>query len=164
MKVKIQHTFNGKITEEEITPIYMCHHVKGYKPYPTLNEVKFDETTEYILIENHNSSYGFSALWLKDKKNKIYEYDGFGHSGACSIVCSLLQKLIKDKQQVSFKMNTTETIKRLESELIETKRKLLQTTQDLINMERKYNRLKAKNKKQKEKLNDYQFERDSLSK
>ncbi len=61
-------------------------------------------------------------------------------------------------------MNTTETIKRLESELIETKRKLLQTTQDLINMERKYNRLKAKNKKQKEKLTDYEFERDSLSK
>ena len=61
---------------------------------------------------------------------------------------------IQNSKKVRFKINTTETIKRLESELIETKRKLLQTTQDLINMERKYNRLKAKNKKQKEKLND----------
>lgn len=101
MKVKIQHTFNGKITEEEITPIYICRHVKGYKPYPTLKEVKFDETTEYILIENPNSSYGFSVLWLKDKKNKIYEYDGFGHSGACSVVCSLLQELIRKENNAN---------------------------------------------------------------
>lgn len=93
MKVKIQDNFNGEITEEEITPIYRCHHVNDRKYYPTLKDVEFDESSEYILIENPDSCYGFSALWLKDRKNKIYEYDGFGHSGACSVVCSLLQKL-----------------------------------------------------------------------
>ena len=93
MKIKIQNSFKGEITEEEITPIYKCHHVDDTEYYPKLKDVKFDETSEYILIENPNSCYGFSALWLKDKKNKIYEYDGFGHSGACSVVCSLLQKL-----------------------------------------------------------------------
>ena len=97
MIVKVQHVFNGEISEEEIAPIYKCHHVEDSKYYPTLKDVQFDETSEYILIENPNSCYGFSALWLKDKKNKIYEYDGFGHSGACSVVCSLLQKLIKEQ-------------------------------------------------------------------
>ena len=92
MKVKVQD-MNWEITEEEITPIYRCHHVNDRKYYPTLNDVEFDETSEYILIENPDSCYGFSALWLKDRKNKIYEYVGFGHSGACSVVCSLLQKL-----------------------------------------------------------------------
>ena len=72
MKVKIQDNFNGEITEEEITPIYRCHHVNDRKYYPTLEDVKFDKTSEYILIENPNSCYGFSALWLKDRKNKIY--------------------------------------------------------------------------------------------
>ena len=93
MKVKIQDNFNGTITEEEIIPIYKCRHVNDRKHYSSLKDVKFDKTTEYILIENPNSCYGFSALWLKDRKNKIYEYDGFGHSGACSVVCSLLQKI-----------------------------------------------------------------------
>ena len=71
MKVKIQDNFNGEITEEEITPIYRCHHVNDRKYYPTLNDVEFDETSEYILIENPDSCYGFSALWLKDRKNKM---------------------------------------------------------------------------------------------
>ena len=93
MKVKIQDNFNGAITEEEITPIYKCHHVNDRKYYSSLKDVQFDKTSEYILIENPNSCYGFSALWLKDKKNKIYEYDGFGQSGACSVVCSFLQKI-----------------------------------------------------------------------
>lgn len=95
MKVKIQHHFNDEIKQEEVIPIYKCHHVQDRKCYPTLKDVEFDETSEYILIENPNSCYGFSALWLKDRKNKIYEYDGFGHSGACSIVSSLLKELTK---------------------------------------------------------------------
>lgn len=93
MKVKIQDSFGGEISVEEVTPIYRCHHVNDRKYYPTLNDVEFDGTTEYILVENPNSCYGFLALWLIDRKNKIYEYSGFGHSGASSIVCSLLQKL-----------------------------------------------------------------------
>ena len=32
------------------------------------------------------------------EKNKIYEYDGFGHSGTCSVVCSLLQKISEAKK------------------------------------------------------------------
>lgn len=93
MRIKIQDNFNDTITEKEITPIYKCHHVNDRKYYSSLKDVKFDKTTEYILVENPNSCYGFSVLWLKDRKNKIYEYDGFGHSGACSVVCSLLQKI-----------------------------------------------------------------------
>lgn len=99
MKVKIQHVISGEITEEEITPIYKCHHVNDRKYYPELKDVKFDKESEYILIENPNSCYGFAALWLKDRKNKIYEYDGFGHSGACSVICSLLQEVIKNKNK-----------------------------------------------------------------
>ena len=34
MKIKIQVNFNGEITEEEITPIYRCHHVNDRKYYP----------------------------------------------------------------------------------------------------------------------------------
>lgn len=71
MKVKIQNTFNGEITEAKITPIYRCHHVKDRKYYSSIKDVEFDKTSEYILIENPNSCYGFSALWLKDRKNKI---------------------------------------------------------------------------------------------
>ena len=99
MRVKIQHHFNDEIKEEEVTPIYKCHHVEDRKYYATLKDVEFDETSEYILIENPNSCYGFSALWLKDRKNKIYEYDGFGHSGACSIVSALLKELTNKEQE-----------------------------------------------------------------
>ena len=53
---------------------------------------------EYEAYFNSYKQYlDWCKLWLKDKKNKIYEYDGFGHSGASSIVCSLLQKLIKEQ-------------------------------------------------------------------
>lgn len=97
MKVKIQDVISGEITEEEITPIYRCHHVDDRRYYSGLKDVKFVKESEYILIENPNSCYGFSTLWLKDRKNKIYEHDGFGHSGASSVVCSLLQEVIKSK-------------------------------------------------------------------
>lgn len=100
IKVKIQRSVSGEITEEEITPIYKCHHVDDRKYYLELKDVKFDKGSEYILIENPNSCYGFSALWLKDRKNKIYEYDGFGHSGACSVICSLLQEVVKKNKDL----------------------------------------------------------------
>ena len=82
-------------TKEPVKSSFGYHIIlkTGEKEKPKLKDVKFDKTSEYILIENPNSCYGFAVLWLKDRKNKIYEYDGFGHSGACSVVCSLLQKL-----------------------------------------------------------------------
>lgn len=99
MKVKVYHYSYEKhqeyITEEEVKPIFKCKHVEDTKFYPSLGDVKFDETSEYIIVENPDSCYGFAALWLKDRKNKIYEWDGFGHSGACSVICSLLQELDK---------------------------------------------------------------------
>ena len=43
MKVKVQH-FSGNITEEEVTPIFKCKHVEDTELYPSLSDVKFDET------------------------------------------------------------------------------------------------------------------------
>ena len=55
MKVKIQD-INGEITEEEITPIYRCHHVNDRKYYPTLKD--------YI---SHNlSPMATIAKWIKE--------------------------------------------------------------------------------------------------
>lgn len=91
MKVKIQNNSNGEITEEEVTPIYRSHHVNDNKYYPTLKDVEFDETSEYLLIENPNSCYGFSVLWLKDKKNKIYmsmtDWDIMELARLCVLFC-----------------------------------------------------------------------------
>lgn len=99
IKVKIQQVISGEITEEEISPIYKCHHVDDRRCYSGLKDVKFVKESEYILIENPNSCYGFAVLWLKDRKNKIYEYEGFGHSGASSVICSLLQEVTKSKNK-----------------------------------------------------------------
>lgn len=99
IKVKIRQCISGEIIEEEVIPIYRCHHVNDRKYYPELKEVKFIKESEYIIVESPNSCYGFSALWLKDRKNKIYEWDGFGHSGACSVICSLLQEVVKNENK-----------------------------------------------------------------
>lgn len=98
MRVKIKHYSYEKkeeyITEEEVKVLFECKHVEDTKLYPNLQSVKFDPTSGYLLIENNESPYGFSVLWLVDRKNKIYEWEGFGHSGAASVICALLQKVI----------------------------------------------------------------------
>ena len=100
-KVKIAN-YNYKeqkeyIEEKEVMILYRAKHVEDRKLYKDIRDVKFLENTDILIIENKNSCYGFSVLWLKDKVNKIYEYDGFGHSGAASVVTHLLQNIITKK-------------------------------------------------------------------
>lgn len=121
MKVKVQH-FSGNITEEEVTPIFKCKHVEDTESYPSLSEVKFDETSEYIIVENPESCYGYSVLWLWDRKNRIYEWEGFGHSGASSVICALLQELNNKNKIITEYLKTiqglNQTIDEMEQEMI----------------------------------------------
>ncbi len=102
MKVKIRHinykTGQTKIEEEDIDVLFECKHVEDCKLYNSLAEIELDPTSGIILKAEKESPYGFSVLWRIDRKNNIYEYDGFGHSGAASTVTCLLKKLEEIKQ------------------------------------------------------------------
>ncbi len=102
MKVKVRSTISNKVTTEEVELLFRCQHVEDSKLYPSFDMVEFDESSEYLLVENNNSPYGFSALWLVDRKKKIYEWSGFGHSGAASVICALLQEVVALRDQLNW--------------------------------------------------------------
>lgn len=47
------------------------------------------------LIANPHSPYGFSSIFKRNKNVDEWEYMGFGHSGACSVVTALLKQLAR---------------------------------------------------------------------
>lgn len=101
MKINYYKSLTREIEEREITPLFICNHVKDDRYYSSIENVQFDKESEIILVKEDNACYGFSVLWLRDRKNKIYEWDGFGHSGAASVVCALLQKNIKEEKKLT---------------------------------------------------------------
>ncbi|MCM1339401.1 MAG: hypothetical protein NC191_06995 [Muribaculaceae bacterium] len=54
---------------------------------------------ELMLIENTNSPYGFSSICKRNNNKDVWEYSGFGHSGACSIVTALLKQLARKTEE-----------------------------------------------------------------
>lgn len=51
------------------------------------------------LIANPQSPYGFTSIFKRNKNVDEWEYMGFGHSGACSVVTALLKRLVRKTQE-----------------------------------------------------------------
>lgn len=97
MKVIIKDRWENKPPkEEDVEVLFECNHVEDTKYYDTIENVKFSDDFHILVIRNNNSCYGFSTLW--DNGDGTYHYDGFGNSGACSIVTALLQEKLKEQQ------------------------------------------------------------------
>lgn len=53
------------------------------------------------LIAEPRSPYGFSSLFKRNENIDEWEYMGFGHSGACSVVTALLKQLQRANYQIA---------------------------------------------------------------
>ena len=88
--------------------LFRCKHIDDTAAYDMMCEgieIKPENAPvsvsdlELMLIENTESPFGFSFLCKRNNKEDVWEYSGFGHSGACSIVTALLKQLTRKSQE-----------------------------------------------------------------
>lgn len=89
---------------------FECNHIDDLKGYDLLKKnIKitpqnaiFDDTFKIRLVSNPKSPYGFSSCCYAKRSDEGYkwEYMGFGHSGAASVVTALLKELNKLKNEL----------------------------------------------------------------
>ena len=95
---KEQIIINGE--KEDCKILFRCKHIDDLAAYNMIrNGIKITPENapigdfELMLIENTDSPFGFSSVCKRNNKEDVWEYSGFGHSGACSIVTALLKRL-----------------------------------------------------------------------
>ncbi|MBS5801481.1 MAG: hypothetical protein KIC80_00505 [Brachyspira sp.] len=98
MTDKQEMIIDGKVKNCKI--LFECNSVDDLASYKMIREGveitphnapvfnKFD----IKLIAAPNSPYGFSSLFKRNENINEWEYMGFGHSGACSVVTALLKQ------------------------------------------------------------------------
>lgn len=92
--------------KEDCKILFRCNHIDDLAAYNMIrNGVKITPENapigdfELMLIENTDSPFGFSSICKRNNKEDVWEYSGFGHSGACSIVTALLKRLDRKTQE-----------------------------------------------------------------
>ena len=105
---------NGKKRDCKI--LFRCKHIDDTAAYDMMCEgieIKPENApvsdSELMLIENTDSPFGFSFVCkINNKNNKedVWEYSGFGNSGACSIVTALLKQFTRKSQECEELENT----------------------------------------------------------
>lgn len=98
---------NGK-EEKETKILFSCKHIDDLAAYDMMRKgIKITPDNapvsdfESMLIENTNSPYGFSSICKRSSKEDVWEFDGFGHSGACSIATALLKELKHEEATIN---------------------------------------------------------------
>lgn len=96
---------NGK--KQYCKILFRCKHINDLKAYDMIrNGIKITpenapvDDFDLMLIENTDSPFGFSSVCKRNSKENVWEYSGFGHSGACSIVTALLKQLARKTQEL----------------------------------------------------------------
>lgn len=104
MTNKEQIIIDGK--KEDCKILFRCKHIDDSAAYNMIrNGIKITPENapicdfELMLIENTDSPFGFSSVCKRNNKEDVWEYSGFGHSGACSIVTALLKRLDRKTQE-----------------------------------------------------------------
>ena len=104
MTDKEQIIINGE--KEDCKILFRCKHIDDLAAYNMIrNGIKITPENapigdfELMLIENTDSPFGFSSVCKRNNKEDVWEYSGFGHSGACSIVTALLKRLDRKTQE-----------------------------------------------------------------
>lgn len=92
--------------KEKAKVLFECKHVKDLAAYDMLkNGIAITPENapvgdfKLMLVENTKSVYGFSSICKRSSKEDVWEYMGFGHSGASSIVTALLKELNRKEQE-----------------------------------------------------------------
>ena len=92
--------------KEDCKILFRCNHIDDLAAYNMIrNGIKITPENapigdfELMLIENTDSPFGFSSVCKRNNKEDVWEYSGFGHSGACSIVTALLKRLARKTQE-----------------------------------------------------------------
>jgi len=96
---------NDEIKNCEV--LFECNSVDALASYKMIREgveITPDNTPVFNhfdikLIAEPRSPYGFSSLFKRNKNIDEWEYMGFGHSGACSVVTALLKQLQRKIKQ-----------------------------------------------------------------
>ena len=99
-----QIIIDGK--KEDCKILFDCYHIDDSEAYRMLREgvkitpenAPFDDF-ELRLVANEDSPYGFTSICKRNKNSEEWEYSGFGHSGAASIVTALLKALSRKEQE-----------------------------------------------------------------
>lgn len=104
MTDKEQIIINGK--EKYCKILFRCKHIDDLEAYNMIsNGIKITPENapvsdfELMLIEKTSSPFGFSSICKRNNKEDVWEYSGFGHSGAASIVTALLKQLTHKTQE-----------------------------------------------------------------
>lgn len=92
--------------KETAKVLFECYHIDDSKAFDMIRKgIKITPENapigdfEIKLIENVDSPFGFSSICKRSSKEDVWEYMGFGHSGACSIVIALLKQLRRKEQE-----------------------------------------------------------------
>lgn len=130
MTDKEQIIIDGKKKDYKI--LFRCRHIDDISAYDMLsNGIKITPENvpisdfELMLIENTNSPFGFSSICKRNNKEDVWEYSGFGHSGACSVVTALLKQLTRKTQEC-------EELKKYIKETLAPHAQMLQTENDKL--------------------------------
>lgn len=99
---------------------------------------KFDIT----LIAEPKSPYGYSVLFKRNENINEWEYMGFGHSGACSIVTALLKQLQRKTAECE---NARKRILDLEARIINHSKELEEYCSRLADSAKECEKLKKRN-------------------
>ena len=110
--------------KEKVNILFECNHIKDLEAFNMIKQ-SIEITPENApigdfeikIISNTHSVYGFSSICKRNKNSDDWEFMGFGHSGACSVVTALLKAIQrKEKECEELKkeiINKNEKIKEL---------------------------------------------------
>lgn len=155
--------------------LFRCRHIDDTAAYDMMCEgikIKPENAPvsdfELMLIENTDSPFGFSFVCKRNNKNNkedVWEYSGFGNSGACSIVTALLKQLTRKTQECEkLSILAQEESARNGYVEYELNDKLKQKTQECENLKAEEKYLKQCCEKAGEELAKHSFEYDGKEK
>ena len=173
MTDKEQIIIDGKKRDCKI--LFRCKHIDDTAAYDMMCEgieIKPENAPvsdfELTLIENTDSPFGFSFVCKRNNKNNkedVWEYSGFGNSGACSIVTALLKQLTRKMQECE-KLSILAQEESARNAYIEYELndKLKQKTQECENLKAEEKYLKQCCEKAGEELAKHSFDYDGKEK
>lgn len=170
MRDKEQIIIDGK--KEKVNILFECNHVNEVQAYKMIeNGIEINPENAPIcnfkikIVSNTKSPYGFYTIFQKDPKKDVWEYSGFGNSGACSIVTALLKQLTRKTQECEkLSILAQEESARNGYVEYELNDKLKQKTQECENLKAEEKYLKQCCAKAGEELAKHSFEYDGKEK
>lgn len=92
--------------KEKVNILFECNHIEDLEAFNMIKQ-SIEITPENApigdfeikIISNTHSVYGFSSICKRNKNSDDWEFMGFGHSGACSVVTALLKAIQRKEKE-----------------------------------------------------------------